>query len=112
MDTTLTPSDLFSPSKARQHRAQAHEWAAVDSWLSAKYSGRSVPTFERNDNTLKALLALSSVNERADEEIALIEKLENSVLTQLKSKAEVSNRDCRFRSTECDVMIFDTKALT
>lgn len=89
MDIKLTPSDLFSPSKARQHRAQAHEWAAVDSWLSAKYSGRPVPAFERNDETLKALLALAAANERADDEAALIERLEGSALAELRAKANV-----------------------
>ena len=31
-------------------------------------SGRSVPTFERNEETLKVLRELSMANERADEE--------------------------------------------
>lgn len=80
---TLTPSDLFSPSKARQQRAQAADWAQIDSWLSYKYSGRTVPTFERNDDTLKALRELAAANERADEEKLIQERVERQALKEL-----------------------------
>ncbi|CAI9625820.1 hypothetical protein GT037_000756 [Alternaria burnsii] len=79
----LTPSDLFSPSKARQQRAQAQDWAHIDSWLSYKYAGRTVPTFERNDETLKVLRELSMANERADDERAVMERLEREALKEL-----------------------------
>jgi len=79
----LTPSDLFSPSKARQQRAQAQDWAHIDTWLSYKYSGRTVPTFERNDETLKVLRELSIANERADEEIHALERVEKEALKEL-----------------------------
>jgi HAUS augmin-like complex subunit 1 len=79
----LMPSDLFSPSKARQQRAQAQDWAHIDSWLSYKYSGRSVPTFERNEETLKVLRELSMANERADEERAVHERVEREALKEL-----------------------------
>lgn len=81
---TLTPSDLFSPSKARQQRAQAQDWAHIDSWLSYKYSGRTIPTFERNDETLKVLRELSMANERADEERAIQERLEREALREME----------------------------
>jgi hypothetical protein len=93
MDTTLTPTDLFSPSKARQQRAQAQDWASVDSWLSTKYPGRSLPTFERNEDTLRALLALAAANERADEERELVESVEREALNEL-SKQEVRMCQC------------------
>lgn len=80
---SLTPSDLFSPSKARQQRAQAQDWAHIDSWLSYKYSGRSVPTFERNEETLKALRELSTANERADEDRAVLERVEREARKEL-----------------------------
>ncbi|XP_014555519.1 hypothetical protein COCVIDRAFT_27574 [Bipolaris victoriae FI3] len=80
---SLTPSDLFSPSKARQQRAQAQDWAQIDSWLSYKYAGRTVPTFERNDETLKVLRELSVANERADEERAVFERVEREALREL-----------------------------
>ncbi|KAH4337403.1 hypothetical protein HBH98_223460 [Parastagonospora nodorum] len=86
----LTPSDLFSPSKARQQRAQAQDWAHIDSWLSYKYSGRSVPTFERNEETLKVLRELSMANERADEDRAVIERVEREALKELDEVARNS----------------------
>ncbi|KAH6873307.1 hypothetical protein BKA58DRAFT_164545 [Alternaria rosae] len=79
----LTPSDLFSPSKARQQRAQAQDWAHIDSWLSYKYAGRTVPTFERTEETLKVLRELSMANERADEERTVMERLEREALKEL-----------------------------
>lgn len=79
----LTPSDLFSPSKARQQRARAQDWAHIDSWLSYKYAGRTVPTFERNEETLKVLRELSMANERADEERAILERVEREALKEL-----------------------------
>ncbi|KAF2176397.1 hypothetical protein K469DRAFT_645875, partial [Zopfia rhizophila CBS 207.26] len=78
----LTPSDLFSPSKARQQRVQAQDWAQIESWLSYKYCGRTIPTFERNEDTLKALRALSIANERADEERVIKERLEREALKE------------------------------
>lgn len=84
MDTSLTPTDLFSPSKARQQRAQAQDWAHIESWLSYKYAGRSIPNFERNEETLKALRALATVNEHADEERALIARVEREALKELE----------------------------
>lgn len=79
----LTPSDLFSPSKARQQRAQAQDWAHIDSWLSYKYNGRTVPTFERNEETLRILRDLSNANERADEQRAIMQRVEREALKEL-----------------------------
>lgn len=80
---SLTPSDLFSPSKARQQRAQAQDWAHIDSWLSYKYAGRSVPPFERNEETLKVLRELAMASERADEERNILERVEREALEEL-----------------------------
>ncbi|QDS77937.1 hypothetical protein FKW77_001261 [Venturia effusa] len=68
LDEYVLPTALFSPSKAAAQRAQAQDWHTIDVWLSSKYQGRSVPTFERNDDTLKILLELVAANERGDEE--------------------------------------------
>jgi HAUS augmin-like complex subunit 1 len=84
----LLPNALFSPSKAAQQRAQAQEWSQIDAWLSAKYQGRSVPQFERNEDTLKALLALSSTNDRADEERDLLWSVQKEALVELKTAKE------------------------
>ena len=68
LDEHVLPTALFSPSKAAAQRVQAQDWHTIDVWLSSKYQGRSVPIFERNDDTLKTLLELVAANERGDEE--------------------------------------------
>jgi hypothetical protein len=87
----LLPNALFSPSKAAQQRAQAQEWHQVDAWLSAKYQGRSVPQFERNEDTLKALLALAAANDRIDEERDLLWAVQKEALGELKTAKESQN---------------------
>jgi HAUS augmin-like complex subunit 1 len=89
MDTNLDllPSALFSPSKAAQQRAQAQDWHHVDTWLSSKYQGRSVPTFERNEDTLKTLLALVTANEKADEERDLLLSIQKEALAELNANS-------------------------
>lgn len=77
---------LFSPSKARQQQAQAKDWIFVDSWLSKKYHPKPVPNFERNEDTLQALMTLVAFNERADEEQLLLERVENEALRELQEK--------------------------
>ncbi|KAK8229818.1 hypothetical protein HDK77DRAFT_415337 [Phyllosticta capitalensis] len=79
----LSPDALFSPSKAAQQRAQAHDWRHVETWLSALYPNQRLPAFERNDETLKALMAMAAANERADEEGRLLEQLEDEVREEL-----------------------------
>lgn len=79
MDDSYLGDALFSPSKAAQQRAQAHDWQHVEAWLSSLYPNRALPTFERNEETLKVLLALAAANERADEEAALVQALEEEV---------------------------------
>ncbi|RMY52135.1 hypothetical protein D0863_14362 [Hortaea werneckii] len=74
-----TATALFSPSKARAQQAQAKDWASVDSWLGKKY-GKRIPTFERNEETLQALLTLATANEGADEQRSLIDKVEKQAL--------------------------------
>ncbi|CZR57421.1 uncharacterized protein PAC_07310 [Phialocephala subalpina] len=82
----LSPSAIFSPSVARQQLAAAKDWNYVDSWLSMKFSGKTPPPFERNNETLKALLALATVNESADEERDLLAKIEVKALQGLQTK--------------------------
>lgn len=92
-DHHLLPTTLFSPSKAAAQRAQAADWASVESWLSARYQGRSVPTFERNEDTLKALQALLAANERADEERDALASVQREALVGLKAKKEKSEKE-------------------
>lgn len=82
-------SALFSPSKARQQQAQAKDWDYVTTWLRKKYFPKPIPNFERNEETLQALLDLAAFNERADEEQELIERVEREALKELQRK--VSN---------------------
>ncbi|KAK5110244.1 hypothetical protein LTR85_001303 [Meristemomyces frigidus] len=74
-----TASALFSPSKARAQQAQAKDWAYVEGWLAKKY-GKRVPTFESSEETLQALLTLATLNDMADEQRVLVEKVEKTVL--------------------------------
>jgi HAUS augmin-like complex subunit 1 len=83
----LSPSAIFSPSVARQQLAAAKDWNYIDSWLSTKFSGKT-PPFERNNDTLKALLALAALNESADEERELLARVEAKALRDLQSNAD------------------------
>ncbi|RCI11351.1 hypothetical protein L249_7469 [Ophiocordyceps polyrhachis-furcata BCC 54312] len=63
------PAAIFSPSVARIAASTARDWSYVDSWLASKLPpDRPIPAFERNQDTLKALLALALANEAADDE--------------------------------------------
>ncbi|KND93048.1 hypothetical protein TOPH_02152 [Tolypocladium ophioglossoides CBS 100239] len=76
---------IFSPSVARIAASTARDWSYVDLWLASKFPpGRSVPSFERNPDTLKALLALAAANESADEERQLLARADAAALKQLE----------------------------
>ncbi|KAM5352131.1 hypothetical protein ACJ41O_004854 [Fusarium nematophilum] len=91
-------SAIFSPSVARIAASTARDWSYIDAWLSSKFHPRSVPAFERNNETLKALLALASVNEAADEERNLLAKSEAAALQELtESEAKLGNGDATKR---------------
>ncbi|KAK4464236.1 hypothetical protein QBC42DRAFT_171749, partial [Cladorrhinum samala] len=80
------PGAIFSPSIARAAASAAKDWSYIDAWLARKFPNRpSPPDFERNPDTLRALLALASANESADEERSLLFNLESSALAQLSS---------------------------
>lgn len=82
-----TASALFSPSKARAQQAQAKDWNAVESWLARRYGSR-LPAFERNDDTLQALLSLANLNENADEQRSQVEKIQKAALQTLSKKPD------------------------
>ena len=81
-----TASALFSPSKARAQQAQAKDWAAVDAWLAKKYASIRLPTFERNEESLQALLTLANLNENADEQRTQIERVQKAALQILPER--------------------------
>ncbi|EFX00875.1 hypothetical protein CMQ_1956 [Grosmannia clavigera kw1407] len=74
---------IFSPSVARLASSAAKDWNYVDSWLSSKFEGRPSLAFERNPETLKALVALAALNETADEERDLVISIETTALEAL-----------------------------
>lgn len=76
---------IFSPSVARAAASTAKDWSYVDNWLRTKYAGRTVPKFERNPDTLGALLALASHNEAVDEERDQLAQLEAAALAEIKA---------------------------
>lgn len=85
MDYSSSPDSLLlSPTKARQAAIQAKEWAYVNSWLTRKYSPRPVPSFERNEDTLRALLVIAAANDVADEETSLIRRAREEVVKAYK----------------------------
>ena len=103
-----TTTDLFSPSKARAQQAQAKDWAAVDAWLTKKYApARRPPIFERNEETLEALLTLATLNEAADEQRALVDRVQKAALQAFRNAVVEGGRsqaDLRdfFRAMEGD----------
>lgn len=83
----LPVNTLFSPSLARAHVATAKDWNYVDAWL-LKHLSKPPPPFERNAETLKAFLALAAHSEAAEEEHALIARVEQKALQELKTIAQ------------------------
>ncbi|MCJ1367340.1 hypothetical protein MMC16_006472 [Acarospora aff. strigata] len=77
----VTP--LLSPTKARIQLAQAHSWAYINTWLASKCHPSTPSPFERNEETLNALLALSALNDSADEERELFARVEHVALKEL-----------------------------
>ncbi|KAK3348062.1 hypothetical protein B0H65DRAFT_462261 [Neurospora tetraspora] len=84
---------IFSPSVARAAASAAKDWSYVDSWLLSKYAPLhlKVPAFERNPDTLKALLALAAANEAADDSRQQIADLESATLAKLNTSTSNTN---------------------
>ncbi|KAK5653550.1 hypothetical protein OQA88_8809 [Cercophora sp. LCS_1] len=82
--SSIPPSAIFSPTAARAAASAAKDWSYIDAWLGRLFNGR-VPPFERNADTLRALLALANANESADSSRSLLSKLESAALSDLKS---------------------------
>ncbi|BAE54665.1 unnamed protein product [Aspergillus oryzae RIB40] len=85
-------SPLLSPAKARQAAIQAKDWAYVNSWLSRQYAPNPVPTFERNEDTLRTLLALAAANDTADEEAALLHQAREQAVQGFKAREETEDK--------------------
>ncbi|KAK0611138.1 hypothetical protein B0T14DRAFT_441108 [Immersiella caudata] len=85
MSHHLPNQAIFSPSVARLVASTAKDWNYIDSWLSNLFHPRSPPSFERNPDTLRALLALALANETANEERAVLSRLESTSLDSLNA---------------------------
>lgn len=79
---------IFSPTVARLAASTAKDWHYVDGWLASKYNGRSPPRFERNPETLEALLALAAFNETADENRHLVSQVGAVALQDINADRE------------------------
>lgn len=79
-------SPLLSPAKARQQAIQAKDWAYVNSWLTRQYAPKPVPHFERNEDTLRTLLALAAANDSADEEATLLHRAREETIQEFKTR--------------------------
>jgi HAUS augmin-like complex subunit 1 len=82
---------IFSPTVARLAASTAKDWNYVDSWLASKYNGRTVPPFERNPETLKALLALATLNETADEKRHLVNQVDAIALQDINTAQDAKH---------------------
>lgn len=84
----LSDAAIFSPSVARLAASTARDWSHVDAWLTTKYKDRPVPPFERNQDTLNALLALAALNESSDDNRDLVARVEGSALRDIRRDKE------------------------
>ncbi|GFN18447.1 uncharacterized protein AtWU_08250 [Aspergillus tubingensis] len=85
-------SPLLSPAKARQAAIQAKDWAYVNAWLSRQYAPNPVPSFERNEDTLRTLLALAAANDTADEEATVLHQAREQAVESFKAREESEER--------------------
>lgn len=83
---------IFSPSVARAAATAAKDWNFVDGWLASQFHGRAPPAFERNADTLRALLALASANDAADESRACVARAEAAALRELEAQDAARGR--------------------
>lgn len=95
-----TTYPLISPTKARQDAAEAQSWAYVSSWLTKKYAPQAVPRFERNPETLAALLDLAAANVAADKEAQLVQRAEEAELRRYQEAERGRRRGGGSISTE------------
>ncbi|KAI1385270.1 uncharacterized protein F4822DRAFT_412579 [Hypoxylon trugodes] len=95
---------IFSPSVARAAASAAKDWSYVDDWLRSKYSNSNInrgrpPAFERNPETLKALLALAAASEAADEDRDQLARVEAAALEDVRTQ-EREREDRRKRQEQ------------
>lgn len=82
---------IFSPTVARLAASTAKDWNYVDGWLASKYNGRTPPQYERNPETLKALLALAALNETSDGNRHLVGQADAIALEEINAARDASH---------------------
>ncbi|KAI2795127.1 hypothetical protein POX_a01732 [Penicillium oxalicum] len=97
---SYSDDSLASPTKARQAAIQAKDWAYVNSWLIQHYAPKSVPPFERNEDTLRVLLGLAAANDAADEEAALQHHAKKEILDSLQARKVIDAKNAHDRQKE------------
>ncbi|KAI3319935.1 hypothetical protein HD806DRAFT_254093 [Xylariaceae sp. AK1471] len=108
---------IFSPSVARAAASTAKDWAYVDAWLKRQYARlpnpnpnpnsthshtTKPPSFERNTETLEALLALIAANEAADDERDRLASLEEAALDEVRAAEDEKNSRRQATSSKRD----------
>ncbi|PYI11541.1 hypothetical protein BO78DRAFT_392933 [Aspergillus sclerotiicarbonarius CBS 121057] len=81
-------SPLISPAKMRQAAIQAKDWAYANAWLNRQYAPNPVPSFERNEDTLRTLLSLAAANDTADEEATVLHQAREQAVESFKVREE------------------------
>ncbi|KAI5806307.1 hypothetical protein EDC01DRAFT_639511 [Geopyxis carbonaria] len=89
-ESIWSPAKVFSPTAAKQASLQQKDWAYVDNFLASRFAPKPVPKYERNPDTLKALLALAAANEAADEEKDLERRVKEKTLAELQKREQES----------------------
>lgn len=84
----LSPDPLLSPSKAAHAISVSRSWSHVDGFLAPLFYPSPIPTFERNEATLNALLALTSHSEDLTEQHALLANVKAKALHELHEAAK------------------------
>ena len=82
-----SPDPLLSPSKAAQALSISRSWSHINNFLAPLFHPKPVPTFERNEATLNALLALASHSEDLTEQHTLLSKAKAEALHELHESA-------------------------
>ena len=83
-----SPDPLLSPSKAAQALSDLRSWAHINSFLTPLFHPNPIPTFEKNEATLNALLALASHSEDLTEQHDLLANVKAEALHELHESAE------------------------
>ena len=83
-----TPDPLLSPSKAAQAISISRSWSHVNGFLAPLFYPNPIPTFEKNEATLNALLALASHSEDLTEQHALLASVKAEALHELQESAK------------------------